>query len=144
MLNRTNRTLSANSNRLNLGTRSFALVLGGNMGQKSLRIRQIHPQPEMETARAGSFTRSLYPPTPGEPGPVTPGSSLVCPGLAVSPDWRAWAAVVADPTVAARRVVDKRFVPGADGLRGPGLAAVISGDQPTRAARVPVARATGG
>jgi hypothetical protein len=42
MLNRTNRTLSANLNRLNLGTRSLALVAGINNGEKSLHIRHAH------------------------------------------------------------------------------------------------------
>jgi hypothetical protein len=41
MSNRTNRTLSANTNRLNLGTRSFALLAGANNGStnKTLRLR---------------------------------------------------------------------------------------------------------
>jgi hypothetical protein len=42
MLNRTNRTLSANLNGLNLGTRSAALV-GANMDKNTLRIRHAHP-----------------------------------------------------------------------------------------------------
>jgi hypothetical protein len=37
MLNRTNRTLSANQNRLNLGTRSNALVVGVVVGEQTLR-----------------------------------------------------------------------------------------------------------
>jgi len=42
MLNRTNRTLSANLNRLNLGTRSLAIVAGVNNGDQTLRIRHVH------------------------------------------------------------------------------------------------------
>ena len=42
MLNRTNRTLSANLNRLNLGTRSFALAADVNNGGQTLRIRHAH------------------------------------------------------------------------------------------------------
>ena len=38
MLNRTNRTLSATSTRLNLGTRSFAFTANGNIGNKTLRL----------------------------------------------------------------------------------------------------------
>jgi len=44
MLNRTNRTLSANTNGLNLGTRSLALIPGANMDFGTLRNRQAHPQ----------------------------------------------------------------------------------------------------
>jgi len=42
MLNRTNRTLSANLNRLNLGTRSFVLKTGVNIGDSTLRVRHAH------------------------------------------------------------------------------------------------------
>ncbi len=42
MLNRTNRTLSANLNRLNLGTRSLANLAGVNTGDKTLRTRHVH------------------------------------------------------------------------------------------------------
>jgi len=42
MLNRTNQTLSALSNRLNLGTRSLVLVTGVNSGANTLRTRQVH------------------------------------------------------------------------------------------------------
>jgi hypothetical protein len=42
MLNRTNRTLSANLNRLNLGTRSLALQASANFGGETLRIRHAH------------------------------------------------------------------------------------------------------
>ena len=44
MLNRTNRTLSAQVNRLNLGlgTRTFALVATGNTGTQTLRTRHAH------------------------------------------------------------------------------------------------------
>ncbi len=42
MLNRTNLTLSALSNRLNLGTRSLALNAGVNDGDQALRIRHLH------------------------------------------------------------------------------------------------------
>lgn len=40
MLNRTNRTLTANLNRLNLGTRSLAVKANGFNGMATLRLRQ--------------------------------------------------------------------------------------------------------
>ncbi len=44
MLNRTNRTLSANLNRLNLGTRSLAVYAGANNnGELTLRFIHAHP-----------------------------------------------------------------------------------------------------
>ncbi len=42
MLNRTNRTLSAKTNRLNLGTRSLVLVASGIDGKSTLRTRPAH------------------------------------------------------------------------------------------------------
>lgn len=42
MLNRNNLTLSARSNRLNLGTRSLVLGTGVNYGKQTLRIRHAH------------------------------------------------------------------------------------------------------
>src|SRR5579871_1548111 len=42
MLNRTNRTLSANLNRLNLGTRSLAASANVINGDKTLRTRHVH------------------------------------------------------------------------------------------------------
>ena len=42
MLNRTNLTLSALSNRLNLGTRSLVLNASVNNGDQTLRIRHLH------------------------------------------------------------------------------------------------------
>jgi hypothetical protein len=42
MLNRTNRTLSANLNRLNLGTRSLAVKANGINGTVTLRVLPVH------------------------------------------------------------------------------------------------------
>ena len=42
MLNRTNRTLSANSNRLNLGTRKLAQNASANIGNLTLRTALVH------------------------------------------------------------------------------------------------------
>lgn len=54
MLYRTNRTLSASSNRLNLGTRLFAApAITGNMDTQTLRIRPDHPQVFGVSVRAG-------------------------------------------------------------------------------------------
>ena len=51
MLNRTNRTLSANLNRLNLGTRSLAIQANVNIGASTLRTRHAH----RVVKRAGMF-----------------------------------------------------------------------------------------
>jgi hypothetical protein len=58
MLNRTNRTLSANLNRLNLGTRSLVLTTGVNNGDSTLRVRHAHAH--VYAMRDGMF-RSSYP-----------------------------------------------------------------------------------
>ena len=83
-MNRTNRMLSANSNRLNLGTRSLALTMGGNnMGQDSLHVRPAHPS-RMDAQRVGIVPGIGYP----IPGvflvPMIPGSSSVSFGLVQS------------------------------------------------------------
>ena len=74
MLNRTNRTLSANTNRLNLGTRSFAQALGLNIGKQTLRLRHAHPQAWMDAVRAGVDVDVDVPITWGYPRPSIPGS----------------------------------------------------------------------
>jgi len=53
MLNRTNRTLSANTNRLNLGTRKLDQNASANNG--SLTLRTAHPSPVV-TVRTGVVT----------------------------------------------------------------------------------------
>lgn len=58
MLNRTNRTLSANLNRLNLGTRSFALAANVNNGAQTLRTRHEDHRVVMRDGMPG------YPSTP--------------------------------------------------------------------------------
>ena len=77
MLNRTNRTLSANHNRLNLGTRSLVLANGLNNGNPTLRARLAHA----DSMRDGMFgdrdplsisrSRISIPSTPGST-PVVP------------------------------------------------------------------------
>jgi hypothetical protein len=53
MLNRTNRTLSATSTRLNLGTRSLALKANGNIGNQTLR--HAHAAPAAAVRAGGAF-----------------------------------------------------------------------------------------
>src|SRR4051794_28801664 len=75
MLNRTNRMLSANRNRLNLGTRSSPRVRGGNRGHKPLRTRHAHPFEVVEPVRAGTGPAIRYPsPVLGAPRPIVPDS----------------------------------------------------------------------
>lgn len=74
MLNRMNRTLSANPNRLNLGTRPLAPIQGGNMGPKSLRIRHAHPFAAVEPVRAGTAPAFRYPSPLGASLPSFPDS----------------------------------------------------------------------
>jgi len=76
MLNRTNRTLSANLNRLNLGTRSLAALAGVINGDQTLRVRHAH-RVVMRDGMTG------FQPTPnpisGEVIPAIPGSPAVSP-----------------------------------------------------------------
>jgi hypothetical protein len=74
MLNRTNRTLSANSNRLNLGTRSLANVASVNSMGQVLRIRYLHPLQDADTKRAGMPIRPDSMSKPWIIGPGIPGS----------------------------------------------------------------------
>jgi hypothetical protein len=60
MLNRTNRTLSANLNRLNLGTRSLVLKTGVNNGDSTLRVRHAHEY-AMRDGMFRSFDPSILP-----------------------------------------------------------------------------------
>jgi len=81
MLNRTNRTLSANLNRLNLGTRSLATQADVNNGDQTLRIRHAH-RVVMRDGMTG------FPPSPisisGGVIPVISGSPAVSPWLVES------------------------------------------------------------
>jgi hypothetical protein len=74
MLNRTNRTNSANLNRLNLGTRSLDLQASANIGGQTLRIRHAHDV----IMRVGMDGIPVVP-TPVDPWRITgiPGSSSV-------------------------------------------------------------------
>jgi hypothetical protein len=91
MLNRTNRTLSANPNRLNLGTRNLlALVAGGNTGSQTLRTAHEFPT---AVVRAGfeeySRIQGTAKPISAMPKPLKPAMSAT-PGSSPSlgdPSW---------------------------------------------------------
>lgn len=87
MLNRTNRTLSANLNRLNLGTRSLAIAANVNNGDLTQRIRHTH----RAVMREGLAVIPSAPITiRREVVPVVPGLPSVSPWLVkscVMPTW---------------------------------------------------------
>jgi hypothetical protein len=86
MLNRNNLTLSALSNRLNLGTRSLVLQASVDNG-KALRIRHAHQDVMRETMAAHFFV--------GEPLVAAyPAPPITGPSTPVTPRLRAWS----DPT----------------------------------------------
>jgi hypothetical protein len=81
MLNRTNRTLSAHLNRLNLGTRSLAPVARFNSSASTLHTRHVHPVVQ----RAGVVQVPVYPIPIGIIGILSiPGSPAVSPWLIAS------------------------------------------------------------
>jgi hypothetical protein len=110
MLNRMNRTLSANLNRLNLGTRSLALVAGINNGEESLRIRHAHGV----VMRAGMV--GYGPPRISDSRraiPIIPGSSSVPSWLFSSRLVRPWVEFAAAvPASATTRLVSSCDQPG--------------------------------
>jgi hypothetical protein len=77
MLNRTNRTLSATLNRLNLGTRLLVLTTSGNNGKQTLRVRHAHGLP-MRDGMFGSGDPSIQSSSRIAIS-VIPGSSPVVP-----------------------------------------------------------------
>lgn len=78
MLNRTNRTLSATLNRLNLGTRSLAVTANINTGDlQTLRTRHVH-RVVMRDGMPG------YRPSPI---PISRGAIPVIPGSLPVPSW---------------------------------------------------------
>jgi hypothetical protein len=81
MLNRTNRTLSARLNRLNLGTRSLAPVARFNDSASTLHTRLVHPV----VMRVGVAKIPVGPAIIGPIGiPAIPGSPAVSPWLIAS------------------------------------------------------------
>ena len=81
MLNRTNRTLSAHLNRLNLGTRSLVATTGESNGKSTLHTAHAHAF-AMRDGMLWSFDPSIRPRS-RIAIPTIPGSSLVVPGPAV-------------------------------------------------------------
>ena len=79
MLNRTNRTLSENFNRLNLGTRSLVLVENVNTGKPTLRIHHDHDF----AMRARMFVSS-------DPAIRSPSSRIRIPGILGSTSVVTW------------------------------------------------------
>jgi len=81
MLNRTNRTLSAHLNRLNLGTRTLASQASFNHGDSTLHTRHIYPV----AVRAGVVGVPVDPMIMGPIGiPSIPGSPSVSSWLIAS------------------------------------------------------------
>jgi hypothetical protein len=74
MLNRTNRTLSANTNRLNLGTRSLAALAGFNTDCQTLRLRHDHPSKRSDSMRVGVMKSIMGPVFTVYPIEITPSS----------------------------------------------------------------------
>jgi hypothetical protein len=105
MLNRTNRTLSANTHRLNLGTRSFAQALGLNIGSKTLRLRHAHPQARMDAVRTGVDVDVDVPIIRDYPQPSIPGSPSRTSLFTKSCEERAGVTVVAEESPSPTPVV---------------------------------------
>ena len=81
MLNRTNRTLSAHLNRLNLGTRTLAPQASFNHGDSTLHTRHV----DAVAVRAGVVGVPVYPMIMGSIGiPSIPGSPSVSSWLIAS------------------------------------------------------------
>jgi hypothetical protein len=72
MLNRTNRTLSANTNRLNLGTRKLDLNASANNGSLTLRTSQTFPVVSVRTGVVIYPGLMFEEPTIMEPKPLKP------------------------------------------------------------------------
>ena len=87
MLNRTNRTLSAHLNRLNLGTRSLALKSGVNIDGQTLRSRHAH----CVVMRDGMREQAIDPVSEAITGSI---ASTRIPGLPIVPSW-----LIASPVV---------------------------------------------
>jgi hypothetical protein len=138
MLNRKNRTLSANLNRLNLSTRSLALVAGADMVVKAQSIRHDHPDKRTKSMRFGigeAFETSI----PGYQAiQPFPSSSRV----SVWPRWERTTGsrirFVAEAPPVRQEVVQHDPACPTGGLRGLDQAAT------TRAAAYPAARPASG
>lgn len=87
MLNRNTRTLSANTHRLNLGTRSFVVATSGNNGESTLRAL---------SAQQGDFPRD------GMPGDHHPS-------ILIGMGWSSMFGIPCSPRVVAFRSVTGRW-----------------------------------
>jgi hypothetical protein len=78
MLNRTNRTLSANTNRLNLGTRKLDLNASANNGSLTLRTAHLFPTVVVRTG-FGEYPgiKGEAPPIKAMPKPMKPAMSAM-------------------------------------------------------------------
>jgi len=117
MLNRTNRTLSANLNRLNLGTRKLDQFASANIGNLTLRTAHVD---HVVSVRAGSFEypgfKFVAPPIMG-PEPLKPAM----PSMAGSSPGSPW------PTTG-RATWDQQGQPVALASQPVGTVVVRSGD----------------
>jgi hypothetical protein len=107
MLNRTNRTLSANSFGLNLGTRSFARISGNNMSLQTLRLRHIHHDQDtfvVDPVRAGIVVGSSWPSGCAYPISPIPASSSASPSSFASSEMRSRVAAVVPAMAVERRL----------------------------------------
>jgi hypothetical protein len=105
MLNRTNRTLSASFDRLNLGTRSLAVLAGNVNVADTLRSAFTHPHSKrMAFMRGGEKgTIGIGKPIPGYPwSPSSPSSPGVAESLC---SVRRWVGVVAEHPPVEQEVV---------------------------------------
>jgi hypothetical protein len=80
MLNRTNRTLSANTNRLNLGTRKLDLNASGNNGSLTLRTVPTSPEVFVRTGFGPYLRFIIEGPAIPEPKPMKPTMGFLMSG----------------------------------------------------------------
>lgn len=115
MLNRTNRTLSANFNRLNLGTRSLALVASGINGTVTLRGRLSRGDSPRDGSREAIRIASISMSFPHESmkrPPMAPCSSPADP-------WRTWRADTGPVAAVPVPVAVESSVVRSAGIAGP-------------------------
>lgn len=130
MLNRTNRTLSANFNGLNLGTRSLAKVAGYH-GRQALRARHAFAL-HADSMWQGDRIRMI-----GWPSLIGPPSSFPAPSSPADVAWpravtAAWQRVelVAEAPQAERPIVAHDPGPRSSQLRAQGLSPASCSDRP--------------
>jgi hypothetical protein len=112
MLNRTNRTLSAKLNRLNLGTRSLAVKANGINGKVTLRARQSQGDPSRDGIIEASLIHAM---SIRHPSSMMRLSLIPCSSPA--DPWRVWRSE-SEPVVAVPVAVPSPVVRPA-GFAGP-------------------------